>query len=390
MDEKKIIYLILLAVFAYSLIIPLRLFFEWPLANYWDYASHITGTKIMLENGCNSIGNWTGYNICTKNAPGFFVTSAFFSLFFGIKTGFVLAILFYILLFYQLSTKVFKQDKLVVLSVLGTPFAFWWFFKTGRVLEMTATMFAALFFMTKSKKQKVIFAALSYLHHPTLIIPLILLSGKEIKSAFSGLVLIFPYFIFLIQNAAFTKWVHDTSLVGFFNLFQAAPFLLLSFNFVKIIPLLFSEALICTGTGACFLWIIPILKNTRAASLAPLVIFLVFKKLSEKKQYRKLLIALIISMSLFFSREAYYLLNYGTVDSLLPMESQKIWLDTQLTQLNQTFSYECSKINYPTTMMASSYAYVKFGLNSVKSPFPEFVDTNNLPEICPSCVISCE
>jgi hypothetical protein len=388
-DRKKTICFILLFVFFYSLIIPLRLLFEWPLANYWDYSSHIAGTKVMLENGCNSIDNWTGYNICTKNAPGFFVVSGFFAMFLGVKTGFVSAVFFYILVFYLLATKVLKQDKLVALSVLGTPFAFWWFFKVGRVLEMTATLFAALFFMTDNKKLKVLFSALSIIHHPTLIIPLLLLSGKNAVYAAAGMLVVSPHLFFLVQNSGFVKWVQTASLTNFLNLLQAAPFVVFSPGIGNILALLFGESLLCSATGLCLVHFLPVIKNTYAASLAPLAVFLVFKKLSEKKKFKTLLLLTVLSLSVFFVREIYYLVKYGAPENLLPMEQNKAWLDENLYSVNGTFDYSCNKENYPTPMMASGYAYVNFGLDSVQSPFPEFLNAGRLAEVCDGCTLVC-
>lgn len=365
-----------LAVFALTaflgLLIPLRILIHWPLAFYWDYASHIAGTKIMMENGCASIPEWGGYNICTNSAPGFYVASSVFATLFGVKSGVVLAVFSYILLYVYASWKLLKHKRLdkslIILSLVGTSFSFWWFFKVGRVLELSATLLAALFLVSN----RTVFASLAVLHHPTVLIPLLLLS-KNKKGLFKSMLIASPYLFVIAMNSSFSKWPSAASAVYSLNLLQAAAFLPFIFPLSRLMTILFSEAVFCSLSGVCPLTHIPIIRNMFPESLIPLAVFQLYRMLVKRKNYRLLAILALVSFGFLVSRQAVSLKRFDSPEFFLPMDRSREWVDSRLAETTGTFNYSCTDLyNYPSQMIMASYAYVEFGLESVYSPFPEF------------------
>lgn len=377
-DWRKLTLAAMIICFVAGIFILLRILFHWPLSFHWDYASHIAGTKIMLEEGCAPISELGGYSVCTNNAPGFYITSSVFARLFGVKGGVVLATFFYIVLYFCAAWRLIKKGRmnklLTILSLFGTSFTFWWFFKVGRVLEISATIFAALFILSERKRDQVIFSSLAILHHPILIIPMLLVSKKRM-SVIKSMMLTSPYLILVLMNSGFSKWPFMQSALYSANLLQALPFLLFVFPISKLLTILYSESIFCSVTGVCFLTNMPIVRNTFPESLIPLAIFQVYRQLINNEHYKTMAVLTLSSLLLFIGRQEYSIQRFGNPEFLLPMDQSQEWVDSQMQSTEGLFEYVCDdQYNYPSRMIMAAYAFTEYGLESTYSPFPEFID----------------
>ena len=386
---KKLALAAMIICFVSGLIIPLRLLFNWPLTFYWDYASHITGTKIMLEDGCAQVPEWGGYSVCTKSAPGFYITASIFARLVGVKSGMVFATLFYIALYFYIAWRLIKKSRmdkaLIILSLFGTSFTFWWFFKVGRVLELSATVFAALFLISERERDKFIFSSLAIIHHPTILVPLLLLSKRK-ATILKSVVVTSPYLLLISLNAGFAKWPAVVSARYFINLLQAGPFLPFLFPLSGLLTLLYSESLLCSSIGTCLFTKIPIIRSMFPESLIPLAVFQLYRALIHGKYYRLMTLLTLMSVLIFTGRQVYSFKRFDSPEFLLPTDESKEWTDSQLSKVNGTFTYACDRLyEYPSNMIMAAYAFTEYGLESTYSPFPEFIDTQASAEYNITC-----
>ena len=316
--------------------------------------------------------------MCTKSAPGFYFVSSLFARFAGMKTGTMLATFFYIALYFYASWKLIKKSRmdkaLIILSLFGTSFAFWWFFKVGRILEMSATVLAALFLVSERERERFVFASLAILHHPAIILPLFLLSGNRV-SLLKSVAATSPYLLLILLNAGFAKWPAQISLRYLINLLQAGPFLPFLFLLSTPLALLYSESLLCSATGLCLLTKAPIVRSMFPESLIPLAVFQLYRALIHGKHYRLMTLLTLGSLLIFSGRQIYSFSRFGSPEFLLPTDSSKEWTDSRLSMVDSRFTYDCDLIyEYPSRMIMSAYAFTEYGLESTYSPFPEFLD----------------